>query len=450
MAVKLSKLGVFKLSLLLLPLVGSAADVIIRNATLIDGTGQDPVPNVTIAISDGKFSRVTEGSPNIDATVSMDAEGRYVVPGLVDMHTHPTFEIRLERPRMPFPDPKGLPGSDEDMREFIRERLPVRLQRFLASGVTTVLSAGGYWPYEIDIRDQIESGELTGPRMLVSSPLFTAPGGHPGSGICSGETWCVSKLSVGVADEEAARAAVGRFASEGAQAIKLVYDRFDRRGFGGPNLNFPRLSIPVMKAIVEEAGRRSLPVLAHAKTVDEMADVVDAGVDVMVHSALMENGSLETSDGRYLPGLLSERKLAVTTTIRSFHERLLAADPKQRARHQAAFDRVGPSLRAYADAGVVLLFGTDFDGAGLDPDPGDAVRSEAGALVAAGFSEMEVITMMTGNAAVHPLVPNNLGSIAPGKTADLLILSGNPLEDIDALTRPLVVIKAGRVVLDRR
>ena len=65
---------------------------------------------------------------------------------------------------------------------------------------------------------------------------------------------------------------------------------------------------------------------------------------------------------------------------------------------QRNFDLVGPSLRAYANAGVPIMFGTDFDGAGLDPDPADAVRSEARALVAAGFSEIEVIQMATGNA----------------------------------------------------
>lgn len=430
--------------------VCAATDLIVTNATLIDGSGRDPVASVSITITDGEVLQVTQATQGASGTTIIDAEGRFVVPGLVDMHTHPTFEIRARNPKMPFPDPQSMPASDDDMRAFIRERLPVRLQRFLRSGITTVVSAGGYWPFEIDIRNSIEGGELNGPRILVASPLFTAPGGHPGSGICSGASWCVSRLSVEVATEEAARQAVNHFAANGVQAIKLVYDRFDRSVFGGPNLNFPRLSKTVMSAIVDEARRLALPVLAHAKTVDETADVVDLGVDVLVHSAMMENDSFTTSDGRHLPELLSSRNLAVTTTVRAFHERLLAAPEAQRARLQGAFDRVGPSLRAYADAKVVLLFGTDFDGAGLDPDPGDAVRSEASALVAAGFSEMEVIAMATGHAAAHPLVPDRLGIIAPGKIADLLILSDNPLDDVTALTRPLVVVKAGRVVFDRR
>ena len=157
-----------------------------------------------------------------------------------------------------------------------------------------------------------------------------------------------------------------------------------------------------------------------------------------------------TADGEYLPRLVQERGLPLTTTIRSFHERLASAPPEAQERTQAIFDLVGPSLRAYADAGVTLLFGTDFDGAGLDPDPGEAVRSEARALVAAGFSELEVISMATGNASQHPMVPAALGTIEAGKLADLLILAADPLEDISAVTRPLLVIKEGRIVIDKR
>ncbi|NKB37352.1 MAG: amidohydrolase family protein [Gammaproteobacteria bacterium] len=428
-----------------------AQTLLITNATLIDGNGSAALSDVNILIKNGLIHSVgTSLNKPLDSP-TIDAKGQVVTPGLIDMHTHPTFEILTKAPRMPFPDTDSMPSSDKDMREFIETRLPLRLNRFLQGGITTVISAGGYWPFDIEIRERIYAEDLSGPRMLVASPIFTAPGGHPASGICSGTSWCVSRLSFEVSDAELARAGVRRFAAGGVQAIKLVYDSFDKTHLGGPDFNFPRLDKKVMKAIVEEAKQIGLPVIAHAKTVNETADVIEAGVDALVHSALMENPEFTTRDGSYLPQLVGEKKgMVVTTTIRAFYERLLSATPESRPQAQHNFDLVGPSLRAYAEAGASLVFGTDYDGAGLDPDPADAVRSEAQALVAAGFTEVEVISMATGNAWRHPVVPLALGSIQPGKIADILILSDDPLKDITALTRPLVVIKEGRIVIDKR
>jgi imidazolonepropionase-like amidohydrolase len=427
-----------------------ANTLIITNATLIDGTGSIPVTGVSIVLKNGYVDSIATGELAVDDALVIDARGKVVMPGLIDMHTHPLFEIRSENPKMPFPDPDSLPSSDVQMREFIETRLPTRLDRFLAGGVTTVISAGGYWPYDIQTRERLDAGELSGPRLLVSSPIFTAPGGHPASGICSGEPWCAGKLSLEAGSAEQARAAVRRFARGGVQAIKLVYDSFDKTALGGPDLNFPRLDEDIMAAIIAEARLVDLPVVAHSKTVDETAVVAGAGVDALVHSALLENDGFTTSGGEYLPGLIAEQELSVTTTIRSFYERLESAPIEARTQPRRNFSLVGPSLRAYSDAGVTLMFGTDFDGAGLDPDPADAVRSEARALVAAGFSELEVIAMATGNASQHPMIPRGLGTLKVGNIADLLILADQPLEDITAITRPLIVIKAGRIVVDER
>ncbi len=426
------------------------APVVITNVTVIDGTAAEPAHNLSILIN-GIHIESVSAQLDIPAGANvLDGEGMVVMPGIIDMHTHPTFEIRTASPRMPFPDPSALPASDKDMKDFIKTRLPGRLELFLERGVTTVISAGGYWPYDISIRDRIKSGELRGPRLLVASPIFTAPGGHPASGICSGKAWCASRLSFETADAESARRGVRRYAAGGVQAIKLVYDSFDKTKLGGPDFKFPRLDLEVVKAIVDEARSAQLPVIAHTKTVDETADITGMGVDALVHSALMENSDFTTSDGRHLPTLVAEHGLTVTTTVRGFYERLLSATGKRRDRMEKNFKLVGPSLEAYRDAGITLMFGTDFDGAGLAPDPGDAVQSEAEALVAAGFSNHEVIRMASGNASMHPMVPDDIGKIKSGMVADILLLNENPLDDISAITRPVVVIKNGQVVIDKR
>jgi enamidase len=424
--------------------------LLIKNARLIDGSGAAPVVDINIVVKGEHIISVGDKVNEADGMLVIDAANLTVMPGLVDMHTHPTFEVRMKNPKLPFPNPDAMPSSDSEMRNFIETRLPDRLYKFLEGGITTVVSAGSYWPFEIKIRERIALDDLAGPRLLVASPLFTAPGGHPASGICSMKTWCVKKLSFEVDNAKHAREGVRRFAADGAQGIKLVYDSFDKRHVGGPDFDFPRLDKEVMAAIVDEAKIVGLPAIAHTKTVAETADAVRAGVDALVHTALMDKPEFTSPDGEYMPQMVNEHGLSITTTIRSFYERLLSAPTEARERMQRNFDLVGPTLRAYADAGVALMFGTDFDGAGLDPDPAEAVRSEARALLAAGFTELEVIKMATGNAWKHPMVPKALGSIEEGKIADLLILENDPLKDITAITRPLVVIKEGRIVIDKR
>ena len=109
-----------------------------------------------------------------------------------------------------------------------------------------------------------------------------------------------------------------------------------------------------------------------------------------------------------------------------------------------------PTFHALKDAGVVIVLGTDFAGIGPDPQPGIAVRKEAEALVALGFKEGEVIQMATGNAGRFPLIPGTIGTIVPGSYADLLLLEGDPLKDISALFAPTVVVKEGKIVIDKR
>ena len=166
---------------LALPILTSASGtLVIKNITVIDGTGNEPNKNSTVVIQDNMITSVSADYESSDDANVIDGSGWTVMPGIIDMHTHPTFEIRMKNPRLPFPDPDALPSSDSEMSEFIESRLPRRLKLFLERGVTTVVSAGSYWPYELNIQKRISQGELPGPRMLVSSPIFTAPGAEAG------------------------------------------------------------------------------------------------------------------------------------------------------------------------------------------------------------------------------------------------------------------------------
>jgi enamidase len=423
----------------------SSADLAIRHARLIDGTGTDPVDNVTILISNRRVTDILPGSAAISAEEEIDARGFTVVPGLVDAHSHSLVSYRAAAGSTFFSiTPDSVADGPRQVEDYIQNRLPIRLLRYLQAGVTTLVDPSSYRPFIFDVRDRVNRGDIPGPRLFITGPAFTASGGHPGEGpICAGKSWCVDNLTVSTDSPEEARRAVDELAASGVDGIKVVVD--DLSMLSDP---LPKMKREVLAAIVEQAHRHSLPVVAHVLTSQDAGVVVEAGVDALVHVPLRDLFSYETASGEPVPALLSRKSIPVVTTVRIDTEGaplwLRASMPFVR------FLVLQPSLEALRDAGVVLVLGTDFSGIGADPQPGAAVRAEAEQLVEFGFTESEVLQMATGNAARFPMIPNGIGTIAPGSYADLLFLRDDPLEDIGALFAPTVVIKDGIVVVDKR
>ena len=140
-----------------------AADLVIYNARLIDGTGA-VLEGVSIVISGDRIQSVSPGNVELKAARRIDASGKTVLPGLIDVHVHLLF----------------VPGeiNDSTLAESVA-KLRNHLANFLANGVTTIKSTGDYVDAIVDIRNRIASGELLGPRLFVAGPILTAPGGHP-------------------------------------------------------------------------------------------------------------------------------------------------------------------------------------------------------------------------------------------------------------------------------
>ncbi len=431
------------LALLAMPLAASA-DLVISNARLIDGTGAAPMEGAAIVVVRDRIVSVDGSGASADA-LTIDAGGKTVMPGLSELHVHSSLEFWVDVDSDDFyPDPEVAITSDADMAEFRAERLPARLLSFLDAGVTTMMDPGGFLPYVVEIRDQVAAGELLGPRMYVSGRLFTGPKGHPAVTVCNNDAWCIEHLTCNTNDPEIARQCARDIVAAGVDGLKLVYDS----GSGWP-MQLERISKEVLLAIVDEGHKLGVPVVAHTSTVDETVDAVLAGVDGLVHAAEDEGGKLLSSSGEYLPELLNRFNVPMTTTVRFVG---LESEPgEQRDMALRTIESVtGPSLQAHAKAGVVLLFGTDFEGIGAPADPRPLIEAEMRVLLASGFSEMDIIEMMTGNAAKHPFTADDYGVIAPGKLADLIVLDGDPLEDLTMATRPTLVIKGGEIVLDKR
>lgn len=415
-----------------------AADLVVTNARLLDGTGAAPVNGVSLVVRNDRIASVVEGPVDAAGALVVDAKGKTVTPGLSELHVHSILEFRIDAPLeggfesgdpdLFYPDADSMFQNDADIEAFIEERLPRRMRRFLEAGVTTIVDPGSFLPWILQVRDSERSGALLAPRMFVVGKLFTAPQGHPGATVCHSQPWCVRNLVVNTDDPQVARQAVREFAAAGVDGIKIIADRQPP----------PRITKEVVYAIINEAHRAGLPVVGHTLNLEDSEDLIDAGIDAFVHGLIMENGSFTTATGRYLPDYLVQQNVPMTTTYRF-------AETEDRV-----LKLVKPSVQALMEAGVTLQFGTDFEGIGLDPDPRDNLLIELKTLQMAGLSNAQLIKIITGNAAKHPMTPADIGTLQEGKLADILVLKGDPLTDITALTYPEVVIKGGKIVVDKR
>ena len=254
------------------------------------------------------------------------------------------------------------------------------------------------------------------PPLPSPPPAHELPGhrlaGRPAATICRDNPWCRSLVAVEVDSREAARARVREVAAAGVDAVKAVYD--GSRGL-------PRIADGVLAAIAEEANRQQLPLIVHATSVDAMLTVVALGADRLVHPSFDR-----ILDNNHAGSLLRDRGVPISTTV-------------------FGSDRALANLRRLWDDGATVAYGTDTPQLG----PAQALQRETDSLSRV-FTPEEIITALTRNAASFLALLTEIGTLEPGKVADILIVDGDPLSDIAALANVVIVVKDGAVVVDNR
>jgi enamidase len=324
------------------------------------------------------------------------------------------------------------------------------LETLLEMGFTTIFSTGDPVPQILELRERIERGELRAPRLFSVGVVFTAPTGWP-TQICRGLPGCLARNVVQTASPEEAAARVAELAAAGVDGIKVVYDTVV-----APNA---RIDDRVVVAIAAEASRHGLTVFAHITTMDEPAmRLLDSGVRAFVHPMPLRSpasvGGAERMRALGIP---------VATTIGPFSAETAALNGiAYSERNRAIFANFSGAVAHLAEAGVTLAFGTDSATAacvGCDAAPtvtltaSQRARAEAmieARAVAALLSNDGAVEALTRDAAIFIGKGDELGTIEPGKVADLVIVDGDPLADIGALENVRAVVKGGRVVVDRR
>lgn len=405
---------------------------------LLDGYDVPPLHHAAVLIEGDRIvavGRAAELEIPADARV-VDTSGRVMIPGMMDLHAHLAVLGHGEYGRW-------FSWIDEEGVD-IEEVMEISAKQLLLTGVTTAVDLGAPLEASLAVRDRIARGEVPGARLLMAGPWITRRVGF----------W-PENYQIGISSPEEASAAVERLAEAGVDVIKA----------------WVGLTREDYQAVADTAHRHGLQVHAHVYAPDEVENALEAGIDVLTHA-----GSAGTPP--YKPDLLRDivvagRPVVITGAHRvwvfpatvEFPERL--QDPRLRDDLPAAmYDELqrsfenfhtlpyfqttarqmffgDASLGQWIEAGAVMGMGTD-SGTPMNFHT-EALWRELKAHVDLGMTPMEAIVAATRvNARILGLA-DDLGSIEPGKIADIVVLRGDPRFSITELNEPVLVVKDGKV-----
>jgi Amidohydrolase family len=432
-----------------------SAPVALTHVRVIDGTGQSVQAERTIVIADGRIAAVSPATAPLPPNARvLDLSGHTVLPGIVGMHDHLFY---IARPDLDAAGTSEQPLLGPEMA-FSAPRL------YLANGVTTLRTTGSVEPdTDLNLKRQIDAGTIPGPHMDVTGPYLEG----------KGSVFIQMHL---LEDANDARRTVAFWANRGATSFKA----------------YMYITRAELKAAIDEAHRHRVKITGHlcAVTYREAAAL---GIDDLEHGFFVNTefdpgkkpGVCTESDGedtlvamdpdgaaaKSLIADLVSHHVAVTSTLPVFEQRVAGraplwpramavltpeareaylylrnrafnAPPETRARHATAFQHGLAMERAFVAAGGLLIAGPDPTGiGGVIPGFGDLREIEL--LVEAGFSPEQAVRVATLNGATYLGLQARIGSIAPGKDADLVVVKGDPSRTITDVENVELVFKDG-------
>jgi imidazolonepropionase-like amidohydrolase len=403
----------------------SSARLVLWNVRVLDARGVRD-GSAAVTVEDGRIAGVgrAEGDAPPEA---IDLDGLTLLPGLVDAHVHLSSDVG----RSPgFGPPPPLGGELPRSRELGWFILAKSARAFLEAGITTVRDVGSYDDEGIVLREAVRLGIVPGPRILACGRIIsaTSPGGR-----IFGTMYCEAD------GPWEARRAVREQARRGADFVKLMST--GARSVLAEDPEPAQLTREEIAALVDEAHRLGFRVAAHAEGLEGTRIAIEEGVDTVEHGLSLHRA----------PELLermAERGMVLVPTLSTFHdlaERFAdryAPPLVEQAKRQ--LDEAYTTLTAARTAGVTLAMG-------YDSGPPGANATELVRMVDGGLSTLEGIAAATQGGALA-LGLDDVGLVEAGQIADLVAVGGDPLADVEVLTRPEsigLVIRAGEIVVRR-
>ncbi len=404
--------------------------------TVLDGLGNPPTPGRVVVIRDGRIAEVAaaEGWDPPRGTQVIDLTGRYLMPGLIDAHAHVTI--------LPLADDGSVAG---DVDRAASRRV---LRTLLGFGITTVRNPAAPAAAGVALRESVATGEVLGPRIVTAGNPLNLSGASFGP-------------FVATPDAASVRSEVRRQADLGVDLVKV----------------YASLSPDLVGAAIEEAHARGRPVVGHLQQTT-WTEAARLGIDAITHAApwsaaylpeaarggyrgslrdriaWLERVDLEGPEIREMLELLAERKIPVDPTLIALHTKFFGDDPRHLenpelhlapaavrdawarstfvddwtsedfARARAAWPRVLELVRKLHEGGVRLAAGSDLPNPWVIP--GVSLHQELRLLHDAGIPTLEVLKIATSNGAAALGLDAEIGSVEPGKRADLIVLVADP------------------------
>jgi imidazolonepropionase-like amidohydrolase len=394
------------------PISGQSRDTSTANLALVGGRiyvspSEAPIPNGIVLVRDGVIAAVgPRGRVRVPATTAtIDCTGSTIVAGFWNSHVH-FFERKWERA-------EAIPAAE------LGRQLQDMTTRY---GFTSVFDLGSSWENTRRIRDRIESGEVPGPRIRSTGEGLLAPGAMPPPDIIRMLGSMVTP-SPTIADAAQATAASSALLKAGVDGIKVHLQPPPK-----PNAPIPDSAI---EAAVVEAHRVGKPVFVHPNDRADVLRVVKAGVDVIAHTT-----ARSPWDDAVIAAM-KEGRVALTPTLTIWrylfrHERL--------SMQEEQVTQAIAELRAWVGVGGTVLFGNDLGAVEYDP------REEYALMAAAGMTFPQILAALTTAPAERFGASQQVGRIATGLQADLVVLQGDPSKTIEALGSVRYTVRAGKIV----
>jgi imidazolonepropionase-like amidohydrolase len=395
-----------------------AQDVVIANARILDGNG-GIIAQGSVVVRNGRIESVSESVADVPGVERLDVHGMTVMPGFIDAHRHLI---------------QGNPA------QWLESQAAASMRAFLEAGFTTMFSAIDATEQILELRRRLAAGEIAGPRLLAAGfvPLSRAPlGGPPGVDPARTDSSRGTRSAAppgSAIPEEDTRAAVRALADAGVDAIKTLLIVTP----GGSEQ-------ATLAVVVDEAKRRGIPTVTHAVGVQDTVAAVEAGTTMLVHTPHIGQLDAETAQMIASAGIPMTSTLGVFVPSFNDENEPLFRDFNPFPWQTLSSAGQGPvNARLLWEAGITYGYGTD-----TSYTPRDSLAHELKPLSLV-FSPQDIVTILTRNAAVAIGLGDETGTLEAGKLADIVILDGDPLADIHDLLNVVVVLKEGRVVVDKR